>query len=189
MAFIEVKTKGMKKVLHRIDTISKAPSYSIKIGQKNTSHTYYRSMTGKSRGFRQTIKETETRSERKNIIILRTQAKKGRNVVFLKPAEKKGLDKIIADAIHKLNAKFDLRPLQAAVREVGKQVIGFYRMHIAMNMGPRGKLRPNTESTIQKKMRRMSPGRVDLSLRHKLTPLIETGALKESFTLDIDRRR
>jgi hypothetical protein len=191
MAFSEVKTKGMRKVLHRIETIEGAPTYSIQIGQKATTHKYYRSAdkgANKSR-VRRTIAETETRSEVKNVVILRTQAKEGRNIVYLKPAEKKILDKIISNAIHKINSKSDLKPFEKAVKEVGKMVIKFYKAHIARNQGFRGPLRPNTESTINRKIRRMSPGKVDQSLRSKLTPLIETGALKDSFQFEVKRRR
>ncbi len=187
MAMIQVKTKGMKAVLARIDAVRKTPAFDILIKNKGTSGSIYKPVKGKSRsGKRQTFKfGLPPRSAGKNTVILRTQAKAGRNVIFIKATEKKPLIRLIRNAFAEIIGKHTHKALRPAVDIVAKRVVEIYQSHILLNQGPKGKLKPNKPSTIDKKLRDRSSGAVDKSLRSQLTPLRHTDQLLRSFEHEV----
>lgn len=187
MAYFEVKTKGQKAVLERMDTILKTPYYTIEISNKPTLSIYYKTVPGTKGTERQTQPYTKKRSAGQNTTILRTQAKKGRNVIYLKPAEKKPFDELIGNAIHAINKKLSHDQLIKATDKIGKELSKLYASHIKENRGFKGKLKPNTRGTFFRKLHSQSRGPVNDSLRTRLTPMIESGELMKSFIFRVKK--
>ena len=187
MGFIEIKTKGQKKVFDRIRAISKTPLYEIDVFNKPTYSIYHKTIPGTKGSERQTQPVSKSRTTGQNITILRAQAKKGRNVIYMTPQERQPLVQLIGNAVHAINKKSTQEQLRKATDKIGKAVDKIYENHIKQNKGFRGRLKPNTRETFFRKLYSQSRGPVNDSLRTKLTPLIESGELMRSFTFKVKK--
>lgn len=186
-AFIQTKTKGQQKVFERMNAVLKTPAYSVDVMTKPTISTYYKSIKGTYGAERQVEPVVKGRTAVQNVIILRTQARQGRNAIYLSREEKRSLSRLIGDAIHAINKKMNHESLNKATNRVGKSLNKFYSGHIKNNRGAKGKFKANTRNTYFTKIYGQSKGPFDDSLRTELTPLIETGELMKSFTFAVKK--
>lgn len=186
IVFHEAKSKGKRKLLERIDTVKKAKGYTIHIKNKNTTGFRYKPTKPRSKP-RRTTKESISRTAAKNTTILRTQAKEGRNVVFLEKNTKNRLLRMFNDALFDILEKNNSLKLNRVVIFAASKLIKTYISHIIKSKGKKGELKPNKRSTIDRKVRDASHGKVDKSKEKDLTPLRHTGQLEKSFYFEVKK--
>lgn len=112
------------------------------------------------------------RSAVDNLIILRTQAKRGRDVIFLSTGEAAEGRKTWLAAIKKATAGSGMAALDDAAKRLGTFMSKTIQKHISRSMGEHGSIKPVTESTQRRKDRKYGTG---------LPPLIRSGALMRSL--------
>ncbi len=127
-----------------------------------------------------TCKATGGRSAGENVIILRTQAKQGRNVIFLDRKEFEEGQKIWTGVIDKItHGRARLTALDVGAKKVGDVLVDAIRTHVNEGRRERGRVKPLT---------RLSKYRKDKETGNPNLPvLVRTGALMESLTPTVSK--
>ncbi len=127
-----------------------------------------------------TCKASKGRSAGDNVVILRTQATKGRNVIFLDKQEEAAGTKLWTDAIDDVTSgRTKMRPLEDGASAVGTLMVEAIRLHVQQGRRERGRVKSLAESTIKRKERETG--------RKNLPALVRTGALMDSLTPVVER--
>ena len=123
---------------------------------------------------------TGDRSEGDNIIIIRKNAKQGRNIEGVTSAERKKGQDIWSRATAEYAKHGRAIVLERAADKIGQLLVGAYRNHILRGAGADGKFRDVKEST--KRIKKQQTG------RGGLPPMYRTGALMRSFIYKVIKR-
>jgi len=110
------------------------------------------------------------------VVILRTQATKGRNVIFFDRKEQAAGEKQWQAAVAQVTAG-RARPLIRGGKKVGAVMVDAIRAHVQEGRRERGRVKPLAESTIKRKERETG--------KKNQPALVRTGALMDSLIPDV----
>lgn len=157
---IESKTEGVDELVRAMERMAGTDTFGVRVGAKAT--------TGQVK--RKSGTSDASRSAGENVLVIRAQAKMGRNVIFLNDDEHRaGQEAWMAGVRQFMETRGD--DLDAILRggeAVGEVIIQAIRDHINNSEGKDGTIKPCLPGTQKQKDREVGPGK---------PPLVRTGQL------------
>jgi len=169
----EHKVHGRDRQLHRLDQLQRVPgTVGVQVGATSTTGSVRRVKGGQANA---------SRSAGENVMVLRAQAKLGRDVAFLSPQEQTEAAQLWRAAFRRAwdspgNAA---SAVMDEARKLGQLMVRWFRQHLERGEGRKGALRPVTAATQKRKDREVGPGK---------GPLERTGQLLRSLTSRVVKR-
>ena len=153
-------TAGMDRTLARLGRMTQmGRGYSVRVNTQSTQGSIHLAKGGS---------QDVSRNAVQNLIVIRTQAKAGRNIQYLTDAELAEVTRLWQEGILALEHGGGLDPLPGASKQVGE----FLRAAFARHVEAGENIKPVTESTRKRKLREVGSEKV---------PLVRTGQLLGAF--------
>lgn len=118
-----------------------------------------------------------SRSAGENVIVLRTQAKQGRDIAFLTDQESKLAADMWREAFRRAWKTGNVQAVLNQATVLGRWMVRMFVEHIERGVGRDG-IKPVTAATQKRKDREVGPGK---------PPLIRTGQLMRALTSKVER--
>jgi hypothetical protein len=167
---IKSKTEGIDKVERRIRNLLATHTVGAQAKVESTSATVNR-----KKG-----RVPLPRTAGDNVIAMRANAKKGRNILYLSDAEKTAALKIWKEAINQMiNKKIaSLDVLLGNAKKLAQFIINKYIEHVNFNRGEQGPMRPVTTGWQLQKDREVGPGKGPMQYTGQIIKALKAASRK-----------